>query len=445
MTRHDAFPTNHLLIAPTRRESEHLKQQGFNSTHNPFGNEDCEYDNSLEDLDGKTIIVLHGLGSDDSTTEVLETIIGGWLPCPPLKVILSDEITNLKREQLLEAIQEAILADRKKGVSLGFKDAIIRAEDFLSKNIPPKRMILRPWLAEQSINPIAGWRGTGKTWFAASVADAITKGKSFGPWPTETPVPVLYVDGELPSADVQERFRVVDSIFKGKRKAPLHIYSDCYANSLGLQKASLLNQEWKEAIKGFLIKEGIKILVLDNISSLAPGIDENPKKDWDPINQWFLELRFSGISTIPIFHAGKNKDQRGTSAHEDNVDKSIMLSPPSGYSPQQGARFILKFKKKRVKNTDLHLIIDYEFSFSEVGGRAKWTWGAVKGNNAINILARISAGVKQSEIAKALEVDRSLVSRTKTNAIKKGLLTEDGNLTPEGIRLINPGDSDEEF
>jgi len=438
MGRDDVLTANHLLIAPTERESAHLKKLGFNSVHNPFRYEEWNF--SFENLlEGKTVIILQGLSNDGyECNDVLEAILSGWLSYE--KVVLSDEICNLSRDKLLEAIQTSI-----QGAKFRFKDAIISAEDFISKEISPKKTILKPWLTEQSINPFAGWRGTGKTWVAVSIADAITRGESFGPWPTVSPVPVCYLDAELPSSDVQERFRIVASLSKARRKAPLYIYSDCYANSLGLPRANLSNQEWRETLKVFLIKEGFKILVLDNLSSLSPGIDELLKRDYDPTNQWFLELRFSGISTIPIFHAGKKGDQRGTSAHEDNVDTSIILSHPPGYTPEQGARFILKFKKTRVRNADLHMISDYEFSFSEVEGRAKWTWKVVRGRTQIEVLKLLNRGMKQSEIVEALKIDKGYVSRIKTNAIKKGFLTQDGKLTPEGLRLLDTGDSDEEF
>ena len=42
----------------------------------------------------------------------------------------------------------------------------------------------------------------------------------------------------------------------------------------------------------------IKLWVIDNLASLAAGLDENKKRDWDPVNQFLLELRFAGISTI---------------------------------------------------------------------------------------------------------------------------------------------------
>jgi len=62
------------------------------------------------------------------------------------------------------------------------------------------------------------------------------------------------------------------------RKEPLYLYSDAYAHTLGIPRASLLNRRWRESIKAILLDKGIKLLGLDNVSSLAPGIDENSNR-----------------------------------------------------------------------------------------------------------------------------------------------------------------------
>ena len=105
----------------------------------------------------------------------------------------------------------------------------------------------------------------------------------------------------------------------------VYIYSDAYANSLGLPRANLVSEIWRTTMKRILTTRGIKLWMLDNLASLAPGIDESSKCDWDPINQWLLELRFKGISTVMLHHEGKGGDQRGTSGREDNIDYSLSL------------------------------------------------------------------------------------------------------------------------
>src|SRR5512139_2610604 len=106
------LPADHLIIVPTKRESAHLKQQGFNSTHDPFFGND-EYDDSFDDIEGKMVIILQGVRSDETTIENTVELISGWVRNPPIKVTLSAEITNLTRGQVLKAVQEAIQAGKR--------------------------------------------------------------------------------------------------------------------------------------------------------------------------------------------------------------------------------------------------------------------------------------------------------------------------------------------
>ena len=204
------------------------------------------------------------------------------------------------------------------------------------------------------------------------------------------------------------------------------IYSDAYANSLGIPRASLISKEWRRDAKNLILDNGFKLVALDNIASLAPGIDENSKKDWDPINQWLLELRFSGITTTLFHHENKSGGQRGTSAHEDNIDTSISLFRPHDYRIEEGSRFIVKFKKTRISTKEFSLLQDYEFRLIETNGRVEWTWGMLKRKNQIEILRMIDEGIAQIDIANTLSIDKGYVSKVRSQAIKNGHLSPKG-------------------
>ena len=62
---------------------------------------------------------------------------------------------------------------------------------------------------------------------------------------------------------------------------------------------------------------------------------------------WLLELRRRGMSVLLIHHAGKNGDQRGTSAREDIMDTIISLRRPRQYRMAEGARFEVHLTKAR--------------------------------------------------------------------------------------------------
>lgn len=315
--------------------------------------------------------------------------------------------------------------------------AAIDADDFLQIEIPPKKNILKPWLRGQSIILISGWRGTGKTWFTLSMLDNISRSQAFGPWEVEEAMSSLYIDAEMSAGDIQERLYALERGSNTKRQFPLMIYSDAYANSLGMPRANLRSERWRKDLKQYLIDRDLKLIAFDNIASLCPGIDENVKQAWDPMNQFLLDLRFSGITSILLHHTNKMGDQRGTSAREDNIDISMTLFQPSDYSSDQGARFVVKFKKTRIATKDLSLMHDLEFQLVELEDRVEWTWANIRRKNKLQVLRLIDEGVQQADIAKSLGVSGAYVSKVKAQAIKDGYLSSKGKLTQSGFMLVD--------
>lgn len=314
--------------------------------------------------------------------------------------------------------------------------AIIPMPDFRHLEIQARKAYLAPWLKESAIIQVAGWRGSGKTMWQLSNFDALSWGKNFGPWTCTDPVKCCFVDGEMPPGDIIERAALLDI-----GKSPnFYIYSDAWASEQGLPRASLVNPDWRNEIKAILIDKQIQVVAFDNVASLAPGLDENSRKDWDPINQWLLELRFAKITSILLHHVGKNGTQRGTSGREDNLDCSIMLTQPADYQAEDGARFVVSFTKSRVAHADLHLIQDTEFKLTaDDGGQYVWTWAPVRQQARAAIIEMLDQGAKQNEVVEVLGVTKGYVSKVRTKAIKDGLLSEKNKLTMDGFQALKGG------
>ncbi|MFZ0052357.1 MAG: DnaB-like helicase N-terminal domain-containing protein, partial [Desulfobaccales bacterium] len=282
-----------------------------------------------------------------------------------------NEFLNDAETRLLAVIQRN--KDRKLP---SWDKAILEVSEFIIKETPERQIYLDPWLKEATINLVTAWRGIGKSNFIIAILMAVSRGESFGPWQISSSVPSLYFDGEMVQQDTIESF---SSLFKetGERKN-LFIYSDHYCNLLGLPPANLLDENWRHWMKDVLVERGIKLWALDNIASATPGMDEDSREAWGPINRWLLGLRFAGISTILVHHEGKTGLQRGTSGREDNLDFSISLKRPRDYRPEDGARFICHFEKARITRKDLHRLVDLEFQMDELDGKTIWTYRNLK-------------------------------------------------------------------
>jgi putative DNA primase/helicase len=307
----------------------------------------------------------------------------------------------------IEQLAQEIIDGAKNTGATKIKDSILDFQNVISLELPEKRIFLDPWIAEQSITLISGWRGTGKTWLALSILNAISKGVKFGPWETETSVPCLYLDGEMIIQDMQYRAKQLE--MDQDRKEPIYLYSDAHATNGGLPRANLLDEKWRSEMKALLLDKGIKLWVVDNIASLAPGINENVKEDWDPVNEFLLSLRFAGVATILLHHVGKKGQQRGTSAREDNIDTSIILKQPGDYETEEGCRFVMEFKKNRVVCGDHFLLADQEFHYSN----GLWSWGDAKVKTKAKIVELLKNGAKNKDIAEELGVSAAYVSKVK--------------------------------
>lgn len=367
------------------------------------------------------------------------------LPDLPAKGDFSDWLMKFPdRETAAERL--AVMIERADPCQVpgkaSIEDAILTDGEFFTLELPRKRTILNPWLKEQTISLVPGWRGVGKTWFCMGIVDAVTHGESFGPWQIGEPVPCLYVEAEMAAEDVRARFKELNP--SRERKEPLCIYSAAYGNQLGLPAPNLLDEKWRTKMKSILIARNVKLLILDNLASLAPGIDENLKKDNDPISQWLLELRFAGMATIIPHHTNEVGDQRGTSAREDHLDSSITLKTPSDYVPEDGCKFVCHFKKARVRTEELGLIADCQFQLGlDENGQLKWTWGNVRRETKIEILKLMDEGQRQIEVASILGLTRGYVSKVVKSASKDGLLTVKGKLTQSGLRYVQNEQNEE--
>ena len=444
----EVLKASEVVLVEGEKDADNLAALGFTATTVPGGA--GKWRDSYKDaLKGKAIVLLPDNDNPgrEHMVKIAQSLNGSTagiklveLQELPSKGDVSDFIATFS--DLQEAAERlAVIIDNAKPYTppktVSIEDIIIDVSSFRSIEVEHRGKLLAPFLKTESINQVYGWRGAGKTFFALGAIDAITRRQSFGPWKCEHSVACLFVDGEMTVTDNHERFDDL-GFLEGERESPFYFYSDHYANRLGLPRASLLNANWRDKIKAICKARNIGLLVLDNLASLTPGIDENAKKDWDPINQWLLELRFAGVSTLLLHHEGKEGKQRGTSAREDNLDTSIRLKAPPDYVPDDGCRFIVNFSKARVKTADLKLIADTEFHLrTDESGRFTWVHNNVRANMKIEVLRYINEGLTQTAIGQALSITRGRVCQLVKEARNEGLIGKKGSLTQGGICHIS--------
>jgi len=322
---------------------------------------------------------------------------------------------------------------KEKGYVEAIRSSVVGSGIFIKQEFKPLSYIMKPWLKPGVLAMIYAQRGVGKTFLCLALALAVTRKASIGPWQSEQPAGCLYVDSEMMCEDLQGRLEALSEGLPPEL-APLHILSADKLNREGWPTPNLLNPVWREALYSFLKEtKSHQILILDNLSSLTPGIDENVKQDWDEINQWLLSLRSLRTAVILVHHAGKAGEQRGTSGREDNLDISIKLSRPRGYSPEEGCKFDIEFTKTRSIFGDS--AAPFSFQIMKVESRLTWTTDVYGAGMKEKIVALLGRGVSQKDIPDILGCDKSWVSKVKAKAIQDGHLYKDCKFTDEGRRL----------
>lgn len=298
------------------------------------------------------------------------------------------------------------------------ESSVMRVHEFMNKTLPIKPYIIYPLLKNGELIMISAARGVGKTWLALSLGFMATRQSSIGNWQTETPTATLYIDGEMSEDEMQDRIFKL-KMFRQAEQAPFYLLSSDEMRSNDKTPPNLNNPLWRSGISEYLkAHPDIGLVIFDNLASLTPGRDENMKKDWDNINQWFLELRSKGVAVMFLHHVGKGGDQRGTSAIEDNINFSIKLKHPEGYCGEDGAKFIVEFTKtRRLYGNDAK-----PFTLQLQEDEAVLDWKVVDDvgtKTEAQIINMWHEGVKQKNIAETLGVTASWVSQVVKKA-KKG-------------------------
>lgn len=235
-----------------------------------------------------------------------------------------------------------------------FKSSISTSTQLLKEKIRKPKAIIYPWLREKSLNMIFAERGLGKSWLAMVIATAITRKKydelTIGPWHVKNPCGVLYVDGEMGKYDLQDRFKqLIGPLGEECGRHSLVTFSAPDFTEKHGQTVNLYDTHWQNRFTHYFEKNrSIRVLILDNLSSLCSGRDENDNQSTSVFTAWLIKLRAVGVSVIIIHHQGKSKGhQRGASSLEDPLNNTIHISKPEDWEPIKGASFLVNFTKAR--------------------------------------------------------------------------------------------------
>jgi len=291
----------------------------------------------------------------------------------------------------------------------------ISIDDLLALDLPPRTCLMEPWLPRSGLAQVYAYRGVGKTFFALNVAYAVATGGSFLGWNCPTPKRVLYIDGEMPASDMQERLRSIRDDRTLNDKNFILITPDFQDVVI----PNLANHDSQQELTSFTNEADL--IIVDNISTLCRTGKENDSDQWTPVQRWALNMRSQGRSVLFVHHANKSGGQRGTSGREDVLDTVIALRKPKGSDPTEGANFEVHFEKNRGFSGNGAQAFNASLEISNE--RQIWTRQGLVESSYNRCVKLANEGYSQTEIVTILNINKSNVSRHIKRAKTEGLIT----------------------
>jgi KaiC/GvpD/RAD55 family RecA-like ATPase len=358
------------------------------------------------------------VGTNSAGKAVIEPIPDArWLygrpPLPEFEY-LADDIAELYRRDRVEDLNSIIPVYDFSARSFSYKQLV----DAPVKDRAPLVLLHNvPLLWSESITELFAWRGTGKTMFSLGLALHLAAGQSMPGLQIPSPKKVLYVEGELPKAQLIHRIEQL--------KADLELGDNFEVMGKSLHEhrksqaaVNIKTEAGRLAIEAAIDSMGAEVLILDSIASLAQ-INTNNEEQWLPIIEWLVELRCKGLCIVYLQQAGKGGEQRGHSVSEDRIDLAIKLTATN--TNPEGAAFAMSFTKER-EGSLTPLRLKCTKGVWALDGEKQATKQQTSKDE--KILEALDRGESQDDIAKRFKVSKRTISE-----LKKGATNNDSTLT----------------
>jgi hypothetical protein len=237
-----------------------------------------------------------------------------------IKALLSADIPDLA------AIAEVAAEEAAAGASLGrpkrltkealklYSYSMVEEKDIEFEKMYP---ILGFWLLSGSINMIHGPAGKGKTWAVLGCGLTLATAVSFVPgWEAHSePLKVLMVDGEMSPDQLRERkYDLIAGCSESFDHALLEnlcTISNIHLSSKGLPFLDLTQAQDRKNLEDYILEEGFRVVFLDNLSCLIPGINIKLSEEISPFLMWLRSLIAKGVTVIFVHHDNKSDDFTG--------------------------------------------------------------------------------------------------------------------------------------
>ena len=229
-----------------------------------------------------------------------------------------------------------------------FTESVVSSKDLDAVSLPERKPIVGTFFREGDVGYLFGRRGVGKTLVSLEFCKLAICGGTLNQWHCQGGARILYIDAEMPYAEMAQRIR--GFALDGREDFNLLNHEVLFEKER--RSLNLADAIQQRAIIDILTSRGCNVMVLDNLSTGLRGVKENDSSDWEPVGQWLLELRCRGIASLVLHHAGRNGEMRGTSKREDPATWIIRLDKDHDNADAAEASVIVRFDKYRSGRTE---------------------------------------------------------------------------------------------
>jgi KaiC/GvpD/RAD55 family RecA-like ATPase len=295
-------------------------------------------------------------------------------------------------------------------------------EELLNRKFPKREYLLDPVLKQGESMLLWAAPGVGKTMLSMSMAIAVAGGGELLGFKGAGGKRVLIIDGEMNAHDLQERFVGLLSTVKGtnvedaKRNITLGAR---HAQKLSVRFPDLAYEEGQEEVINLALLGKYDLVILDNFSTLALGLeDENAASAISPIVGFLMRLKQARVACILVHHSGKGGNSyRGSSKIATTFEVIWALTKPEGGpSHTQRADFELGYEKFRGKQSAETM--GKRCWLDDSTGQLEWKYELSESEEMEKFLNLVKSGQfnNQGQIAKVMNTNDTRITRLKNRA-----------------------------
>ncbi len=269
--------------------------------------------------------------------------------------------------------------------------------------------------------------GLGKTMLSLTLALAVAGGGSVFGWTSPRPRRVIYLDGEMHIQDLWDRLKMLAPTIEGldikAADANLTVISRQFQGA-NVRFPDLAQATDQDTVIEHARRVNAELVICDNFSTLAEVPDENEASAMSPVLTFLMRMKQAGHATILVHHSDKTgSNYRGSSKLATTFEAIIGLHRIDGRTVGDGTGFELRFGKLRGKPSAATR--DMEITLGEREDGLVWRHGPAASGEMLAVLdaARSGRYRTQRELAAALGMDTTKVSRLKARALKSGETT----------------------